>query len=513
MKTDLLHDPLITLTLRGSPPTRVSLPEVLAALVADSVDDFPALRPHQEHPWYSFLVQVAAIALHGSGAVSPPLAASDWRRMLEGLAPQHPTAWTLVVADTDAPAFLQPPIPDGLGALGKSVSTPDELDLLVLSKNHDLKAARVPAGDPELWLYALLSLQTMDGYQGIGNYNIARMSSGHGSRPLVGAAPALRWGRRFIRDLDLLVAATEGESPSGIVYDPKGPALLWLEPWDGSTSRPLAGLHPWFIEICRRVRLVLLPNGNLKVRKGASKVSRLVAKDQKGHVGDPWIPIEVTESKALTLSGASGFNYKQVTRLLGGKDFRAPLCGQPQRGDALLLLNALVRGEGKTEGFHERAVPVPVGRFGATDWRERFARRAKQRIEKVDAVRVSVLLAAIRTLFAAGETQSGPAKDRRPQRFLDAFEHDVDEAFFPMIWRALDAPDEAEEAQAEHAFQQFLHSRARAHLEAAIDSAPLPAARRYKAIAAAEAVFHAGVRKALPNLSTAAPAASATESA
>ena len=36
-----------------------SLPELMAAMAADTVRDFPALRPHQRHPWHAFLVQLA----------------------------------------------------------------------------------------------------------------------------------------------------------------------------------------------------------------------------------------------------------------------------------------------------------------------------------------------------------------------------------------------------------------------------------------------------------------------
>jgi CRISPR system Cascade subunit CasA len=40
-----------------------NLPQLLVALGADQVRDFPALRPHQRHPWHAFLVQLAAIAI------------------------------------------------------------------------------------------------------------------------------------------------------------------------------------------------------------------------------------------------------------------------------------------------------------------------------------------------------------------------------------------------------------------------------------------------------------------
>ena len=36
-----------------------SLPEVYAALMADIVESFPAIRPHQRHAWHAFLVQLA----------------------------------------------------------------------------------------------------------------------------------------------------------------------------------------------------------------------------------------------------------------------------------------------------------------------------------------------------------------------------------------------------------------------------------------------------------------------
>jgi CRISPR system Cascade subunit CasA len=509
MGNDLLQDPLISVSLRDAGTKLLSLPEVLAALSVDEVGDFPALRPHQEHPWFALLVQLGAIAMHRGGAPVAPSSPDAWQDLLRALTPAEPTAWQLVVPDASLPAFLQPPIPDGLSSLSRSAETPDALDVLVLTKNHDLKAARAPKDVPELWLYALISLQTMDGYLGAGNYGIARMNRGLGSRAFVGAAPGRRWGQRFQRDIALLLAATELESDSGISFDPQGPALLWLEPWDGTSERSLMGLNPWFIEICRRVRLAALPDGSLFAHKGTSRSPRLDGEDFLGQVGDPWIPIDVKEAKALTLGGAQGFNYKQVTRLLNGQEYRAPLCGRPQRGDTLLLMSALVRGQGKTEGFHERVVPVPGGRFTMPGWQSRFARRAKARIERIDAVRLSVLANAIRNLLATGEASGGGARDSRPQRHLDAFERDIDAAFFPSIWRALDATDEASELAAEQEFETFLLERARFHLEEAINSTPLPAARRYKAIAAAERVFAAAARKHLPSLQ---PAPNATRS-
>ena len=77
----------------------------------------------------------------------------------------HP--WCLV-APPDRPALLQPPIPDGLATLKNSIATPDALDMLVASRNHDLKGAVMARALPDDWLFALVSLQTMEGFLGAG---------------------------------------------------------------------------------------------------------------------------------------------------------------------------------------------------------------------------------------------------------------------------------------------------------------------------------------------------------
>ena len=67
-----------------------SLPEVYAALMADEVEAFPALRPHQRHAWHAFLVQLGAMAVHEAGLPEPPADADEWRRIIRGLTPEWP---------------------------------------------------------------------------------------------------------------------------------------------------------------------------------------------------------------------------------------------------------------------------------------------------------------------------------------------------------------------------------------------------------------------------------------
>src|SRR5205085_1492994 len=85
------------------------------------------------------------------------------------------------------------------------------------------------------------------------------------------------------------------------------------------------------------------------------------AKELNGVTGDPWTPVDIVASKALTIT-AEGFQYKLLSELLFGSRY---LPGATQevalgRGDERLCLIAqgITRGQGKTERYHERRVPI-----------------------------------------------------------------------------------------------------------------------------------------------------------
>ena len=61
----LLDEPLIRWrSTDGGTLQSASLPQLLAAMAANEVRDFPALRPHQRHPWHAFLVQLGVFVHH-----------------------------------------------------------------------------------------------------------------------------------------------------------------------------------------------------------------------------------------------------------------------------------------------------------------------------------------------------------------------------------------------------------------------------------------------------------------
>ncbi|HRD86588.1 MAG TPA: type I-E CRISPR-associated protein Cse1/CasA, partial [Rubrivivax sp.] len=412
---------------------------------------------------------------------------ADWRAALLALTPNDGdgAAWCLV-APPDRPALLQPPVPgEHITDWKNALHAADELDMLVTSKNHDLKGARVRRGGPDDWLFALVSLQTQEGFLGAGNYGISRMNGGFASRPGVGVAPVGAWGARWAADVQTLLAQRDTIAAQQSMAGDGGHALLWLLPWSGTDSLAMPALDPLYIEVCRRVRLVDA-DGALQARVTGSKAARVAAKDRNGITGDPWAPVDVAEGKALTVSGA-GFEYKLTSELLTGGRFTHGaawrLDGWPSDAQLQFVAQATVRGQGKTEGYHERRVPIsPKLRLRlAGPQRVAVATMARQRIEAIAALR-KLLWSALVVLFSNGE--SGDSNDSisdKAGRFARPFEQGEDARFFDDL--ALEAEaDEGE--QAAHRLQWLvgLAERAERVLIGSFDAGPRSGMQRYKAL-------------------------------
>ena len=497
---NLLDEPLIRWrSTDGGALHSTSLPQLLAAMAANEVRDFPALRPHQRHPWHAFLVQLGAIALHHAEQSQPWHSAADWRAALLALTPNDPdgSPWCLV-APADRPALLQAPVPgENPTTWNNLLHAADALDMLVTSKNHDLKAARARHAQADDWLFALLSLQTQEGFLGAGNYGISRMNGGFASRPGVGVAAVGAWGLRWQSDVASLlqqrerIASNYGLAPTG------GHALLWLLSWSGTDAMALEALDPLYIEICRRVRLAA-PQGRIQAHVTGSKVARIAAKDSNGVTGDAWTPIETAKAKALTLS-RNGFDYKLMSELIAGDGYTLGaawrLDGWSQNTPLQAIAQATVRGQGKTEGYHERRVPISpkLRRLLTSGQRPLVANLAKKRIQAIADMR-KLLWISLSLLFANGENDSGnDAISHRASRFAQPFEQHEDTRFFDDLAQHI----EAEGAQQETVYLQWLlglAERAEAVLQHAFVAGPRSGMQRYKAQSAALSRFHAGLR-------------------
>jgi CRISPR system Cascade subunit CasA len=488
------------------------LPGVLANLTADEFVSFAALRPHQRHAWHSFLVLLAANALHRAGLATPPETEDAWRHLLRALTPDHPddSPWCLI-APPDRPALLQPPIPDGLQNLKNRLATPDELDMLVTSKNHDIKQSVMAGAAPEDWFFALLTLQTMEGFLGAGNYGISRMNGGFANRAACSIAPPGGAAAQFRRDLARLLARRD---QAVAPYAKQGGlALVWLAPWDGTQSIDPAVLDPRYIEICRRVRLVS-QSGVITAQAGNSKVPRIIP-IPGGVTGDPWSPAVLEKAgtqKSLTVD-ARGFGYARLVELMLARvEEQAPL-QIPDAADAgqglQLLARALVRGQGKTEGYHERRIPISrkalVG-FGARA-ADRLADIARGRVTNVADLERKVLKPALLVLF-----QNAPEKlkfddkesNAKAEVFLKKLDAHVDSTFFPDLWAEYDEDDTQAQLAIRVAWIAELKIFAQDLLRAAQATGARATRRRFRAEVYASDVFTGAYNRNFPKAETSA---------
>jgi len=494
---NLLAEPMLSVTGRGGGVLLRTLPEVLAALAGGEPIEFPALQPYQFHAWHAFLAQLGALAAFRAGTsdVAALRDAAHWAEALRTLTDGRDEPWCLIVPDLHVAAFMQPPVSEGSISDWKddnSTATPDSIDLLETAKNHDVKMERIVAPAPEHWVYAMVSLQTMQGFSGRDNYGIARMNGGVSNRPAFAAARDLGWPTRFVRDANLLLAS-RGEIAADRTFDPEtGRALLWLIPWDGLEQIAVNELDPFFIEICRRIRL-LEERGRIVARWTTTKATRIAAKEQKGNLGDLWTPVKTEDGTALT---AGDLNYHLVHRVIFGDEFRPSRASIPRPGDGdepLLACQIFVRGQGKTEGYFERLIAVPPKarlRLATDEGSRQIGELSKQRLAEIKDVASKALRPALAALL-----QGGPDKlnfrDPRLDTFVKPFDREVDRVYFAELFADVELSFE----NARIKWLEQLLGFARQTLEAAKQSAPIPAARVFRAHAAADRVFHGAARR------------------
>lgn len=523
---DLLHDPLIGVrTPAGS--QRLSLPGLLAALSAGQVDGYTGLRAHQADPWHVFLVQLAASIQARRPTDALPTDATYWREGLLDLADRIPEAWQLVVEDVTKPAFMQHPWKSwqaeagdygvktsrGQTVFDPKASSPDELDVLVTAKNHDVKMARVGTDTVEAWLFALVVLQTTSGFLGKGNYGIVRMNGGFASRSIAAWVWDLRPSSRFIEETRALAHLRDPVCRESH-YPQRGIVLTWLTPWNRKQHHlTLDRLEPWFIEAARPIRLWPRAEGGLMALGATSEVRQIGPKTvENGDIGDPWTAINVGDKKkgrsALTLS-ADGFTPQRLTDLLFEQGFElTPLQRPPSgEGDGWFAASCLVRGQGTTEGFHRAQVPVPAKARRALLQkanREMLGKLAHQLLG--DARDVQRALATALTVLSEG----GPDKAdfERVEKWINAARADFaktwEQHYFPTLWRGADEGHEAVRRD----WQQRLIDAGQALLDEAATRLALPSSRRWRALTQAESAWRGMLHKAglpLPGRATTEP--------
>lgn len=503
MAFNLLEERLIRTRLRDR-TTLLNLPGVFAASVRCEVLSFSGLRPHQRHAWHAFLVQVGTLALLAGTDTTPPDDEASWAALLRGLTPDYDNdePWSLTTP-ADQPALLQPATPSGTTGWERR-ETPDGIDMLITARNHDVKQAAMVRSQPDDWLFALVTLQTMEGYGGRDTYGISRMNGGSSSRPCVGVMPSGGPGAHLRRDILALLAVGGVPEQAHGYAGRDGLALTWLTPWDGLTSLTRRHLHPLYVEVCRRIRLVADEAG-LHALTTTSKVSRIADKVPGGITGDPWAPLVPDKAgpKVLTMS-AESFGYRRVVAtLLAAPQDRAAL--QEVRSDddtagLMLMIRGLVRGNSKTDGYHERRVPlskvVQRGLKGLL-LTDPDAAAARARVDLVAEIS-SALRMAIQVLLANGpETLGRPSEATKAKvvPFIRRLEARVDQAFFPDLWTELEQADADKRHRVREGWVRWMLYQAEEVLAEAERSTPRSSALRLRARVRAMAALHGMARR------------------
>ncbi|MGE0373339.1 MAG: type I-E CRISPR-associated protein Cse1/CasA [Gammaproteobacteria bacterium] len=509
---DLLNDPLIGVRTAAGAQQCVTLPGAIAGLLSGDIADFTGLRAHQADPWHVLLVQLAAsvMARLPEGTESPA-DESFWRAGLLDLADGQAAAWHLVVDDVTLPAFMQHPLAaeSGISAFSPLARQPDELDVLVTAKNHDVKAARV-GDDPEAWLQAVVALQTLSGFLGKGNYGSVRMNGGFGSRCIVSLLTSTDSANRFQEELAVVRSMRDGVLASGIGYRERGVVLTWLTPWSRRTHHhDLATLEPWFVEAVRPLRL-RTTEGAVHAWGCTSEARQIGPKAiDSGDVGDPWLPINETDKKkgrsALTVSGA-GWTPQRLSDLLLQQSFELTGLQKPRagiHGPAWFVCSVLVRGQGTTEGLHRAAVPVPapvLSLIARPEGRNQLAQGAAKLRDDAAEVQKSLRMALMSLASGGPETvnRDNDALSAWTAVCCEPFTRSWSERYFEALWRLADTPLSTVRSD----WQAALIADARRTLRNAETRLPAPSSRRWRARVNALGLLNGSLRKKglLPDL-------------
>ena len=504
---NILSSRLLRTTLNSGQTVSMSLPEVFTSLMRQEVATFEELRPHQRHAWHAFVVQLGVIALNHGGIDEPPYDSGMWAALLRGLTEEHhpdDEPWQLIVDDVTKPAFMQPP----MSSPGRSidykavVDTPDQMDMLVTSKGHDLKPAVAMEPQPDDWLFALITLQTMEGFSGARNYGVSRMNGGLGNRPAFSLAPAQGGvGAHVQRDILALLEHRPTLIRDGPMIE-GGLSLLWTVPWDGTRPEALLPnqLDPYFIEVCRRVRLRSSDAHGMDAVRATSRAARIEAKAMKGRMRDPWVPVDLKGSKSLTLA-KGGFTYRRMVPYLASGDWARPALLEPAPSDDRfpgtmnLVARAMVRGQGKTEGYYERVIPVRTKMRSAMIRREltdELGQIAQDMIDDVAEVQ-RILSHAIQVYAARGEGDKVSAEHRNLARpWLNRLDEVVDDGFFDQLQHQFEAENEDRDLIRKNWLinrTDGVFEHARRTLDAALEALPCPVSQRYRAQAASRVLF------------------------
>lgn len=509
---NLLRDPLISTRFDGNPVQRLSLPELLAQLLADApfVMEFTELTPWQRGHWHRFLVRCATQVLHEAGEDGQRPYDQVWEtwnaeRLATGLeeAAGSATAWALHEPDFTKPAFLQPPAPAADAAKSYSARPISYLTSLIGSKMHERKVPEHSSLTPAEAVFGLVELQLGSIFGGRGNYGTQLLGSASGkgsgspfmSTSLPSASDTFRLNVNVL--LDEWERIRENHGVEGDVW------ALWTLPWDGSNQLAAMELTPAFVPLARMVRLGEPSDGMYeKVLFRASRVSRVLDHTDGGGLGDIFLPLvpnpRVDGAWKVRGTMDTGYRFWEVARLLGaGSEDRpgrpAPVVTAAARtlradAEAVIEIEGTAFEQGKTLGFHRFRAPLPPDhRRLLLDRSDELRAAHASMLSQVQAAQ-SALRGAAR-IALTGEPRPKEGDRDRVELGAALLEDDVDAVYLSRLFEV--AGGERSEASWTH----WLAERAFARLPDVLNVIPIPLSENFGRRVGAERFLRAKLRK------------------
>jgi len=512
---NLLYDPIFRIETANASEC-LSLPALFVELAQDKVESFLGLQRHQEDAFHVFLCYLAGSVLAHQNQIEADQSEEFWRNGLLQLAQGQESAWKLLVENPLEPGFMQPSLTDVSifkrfdfkPNEGPKAESPDQLDLLDISRNHDIKYKRSKHPSTEQWIYSLISLQTCTCYYGSGNYGTARIN-GTTARPTIEIMVSERWGARWKVNTSRLLQYRNKLLKKKPYREKHGVVLAWLPPWDLTSSLSLQEMDPFFIEISRAVRLN--STGSRIIVLGATSKPRVIdkaARDEiKGNLGDPWTPINLRSGGAAVF-GKEGFTVQRLHDLIFSKIDEESLYSPCEfmkatgSSDEIFHATALAR-RGKTsntEGFHCADIPIPgqikLSLFQRDSKAITLGKISRSRIRDAEIMWRQVLKPALYKLLDGGSKQK-PEEigswqmriEKRLKSWLEETEKAYNSAwtndYFMLLWSA----DISDEKSTQQEWLAFLESQAKDVLLAAIKRFPKRSGRTYRSQVSAEELF------------------------
>lgn len=364
---NLLTSPLIPLTGPQADlgARMASLPELFSAWSMGADVSLTNMRAHQQPAVEILLAQLAAHALEAAGLPLQPLDAGRWHQLLHDLSVGQGAVgfWDVSSEDFSHAAFMQPALAN-VSLAKKRVERAADLDVLVTSKNHDVKQDDMAQPHVWHWLCALITTQTTTGYTGATLYGVMRMNSGSGTRTFAAGYNHDTFQGRWAQDVSRLLRYWDRvHRDNHLGYRRDGIRLLAALPWDGQTAATLDQLHAGVVEVCRPLRLVA-QDAELSALVGGTASPRISAKLLRGAVADPFTTHAMDKDGLKALSpGDTGLTWSQFMKLIFSEDWS--LLSEFARDvdtsrEVTQRLRAVSRSGTETNGFQDFSFTFPA---------------------------------------------------------------------------------------------------------------------------------------------------------